>query len=60
MREEVVCDCKEKHPRHICQLRTRKTRESNQLTKYPNVSCVNCGECADSIENVCRPVPLFV
>jgi len=59
--EEGVCDCQEKHPSHICQLRAEgKIHECNQVTKYPNISCVNCGEAANSMEKVCRPVPLFV
>lgn len=61
MGEDGICSCKEKHACHVCLLRAKGlTHEIKQITSTPNVACLNCGEEANSEENVCSPVPLFV
>jgi hypothetical protein len=61
MGECTVCCCDEKHEGHICQLRIKgNTRKIEELTSTPKVACFNCGEEANSLDNVCSPVSLFV
>jgi hypothetical protein len=36
------------------------TREINHLTSNPNATCIHCGDDANSEENLCSPVPLFI
>ena len=61
MRQGKECNCEEKHQSHICVLRSKgMTHEINQLTNNPNVACFTCGEEANSEDNVCLPVPLFI
>jgi hypothetical protein len=61
MDEEIICNCLEKHPAHICMLRHKGLISTvRQLTRSPNVVCCNCGEEVDSEDNVCIPVPLFL
>ncbi len=55
------CGCKVKHDGHLCVLRVRgKIREVTRRTCSPNVACHACGEKANSAEDVCQPVPLFI
>jgi len=61
MGEVKICCCEEKHKGHLCLLRAKGiTRKIKQMTSTPNVACFNCGEEANSEENVCSPVPLFI
>jgi hypothetical protein len=61
MGKERECTCKGKHRDHICVLRCKeKTKEVEQKTGNPNVVCLNCGIEANSRDNVCSPVQLFV
>jgi hypothetical protein len=61
MGEDKVCCSEEKHKGHICKLKiTGKTRKIKDLTSTPNIACYNCGAEANSEDNVCSPVPLFV
>ena len=61
MGEERICSCAEKHHNHLCVLRSKGlTKEISHLTSNPNVTCVLCGEDANSEESVCSPVPLFI
>jgi hypothetical protein len=61
MDEEIICNCLEKHPTHICMLRHKGLISTvRQLARFPNVACGNCGEETDSEDNVCMPVPLFL
>lgn len=61
MGEDNKCCCEEKHQVHICVLRCKeKTSEVERMTNTPNVICFNCGEGANSKDNVCSPVQLFV
>lgn len=58
---EISCNCVRKHQRHICMLRHKGlTGSIKDLTGFPNVACLNCGESADSEDNVCIPTPLFI
>ena len=61
MGEDKICSCEEKHQCHICTLKSKGlTHEIKQATSIPNVACFNCGEEANSEENVCVPAPLFI
>ena len=61
MGEDDKCSCKEKHDDHLCELRRKeKTREVERKTSTPNVICFNCGAEANSRDNVCSAVQLFV
>jgi hypothetical protein len=60
-RKDRVCRCKKGHERHLCELRAKGcTHEIDQLIQNPNVACGICGEMADSDQDVCLPVPLFI
>jgi hypothetical protein len=61
MGEDRLCDCKEKHQDHLCMLKCKgKTHKIKELTRTPNVACSSCGEEANSEDDVCIPMPLFV
>ncbi len=62
MEEDTAqCSCEEKHRGHLCVLRSRgMTKEIVRRTATPNVACLECGEKANSEDNVCSPVPLFI
>ena len=61
VRRSKTCSCKQRHKRHICELRAKgRTHEIHKLTRNPSVACGICGEPADSDEDVCLPVPLFI
>jgi hypothetical protein len=61
MGENKPCCCEEKHQCHICTLKCKGlNHEIKQATSTPNVACFNCGEEANSEENVCVPIPLFI
>jgi hypothetical protein len=61
VRKDKVCRCKKMHKHHICESRAKgNTHEINQLTQNPNAVCGICGEMADSEEDICLPVPLFI
>ena len=61
MGDDKSCICSEKHARHICMLKIRgKAHEIKNVTSTPNVACVKCGEEANSEDDVCAPVPLFI
>jgi hypothetical protein len=61
MGEETVCCCEEKHKGHICRLKCKGlANKIKDLTRTPNVACFNCGEEANSADNVCSPVTLFI
>lgn len=61
MDEDKICSCLEKHYDHLCVLRDKgMTKKIRQLTGKPDVACFTCGEEADSEDNVCSPVPLFI
>jgi hypothetical protein len=61
MEEDKICDCEEKHRGHICVLKCKgKTHVIKEVTSTPNIACLTCGEQANSEDNVCIPVPLFV
>lgn len=61
MGTEYICNCAEKHPVHICMLRHKDLISTvRELTRSPNIVCHNCGEEANSEDNVCIPVPLFL
>jgi len=61
MGEDKICECREKHQCHMCVLRSKgMTKKIGQLTSAPNVACHTCGEEANSEDDVCVPVPLFV
>ena len=57
----ACCCCEEKHEGHICWLRLKgNTPKIKELTSTPTVACFNCGEEANSSDNVCSPVPRFI
>lgn len=59
--KDKSCRCRKKHKRHICESRAKgQTHEVNQLIQNPNVVCGICGEMADSDDDICLPVPLFI
>ncbi|HBG06755.1 MAG TPA: hypothetical protein DDY22_14680 [Geobacter sp.] len=59
--KDKVCRCKKRHKRHICGLRAKgQAHDINLLIQNPNVACGICGETADSGDDVCLPVPLFI
>ena len=61
MGEVTICTCQEKHQRHLCVLRGKgMTSIIKKQTSAPNVACHTCGEEANSEDDVCVPVPLFV
>jgi len=61
MGEDKVCSCEKKHEGHICMLKCKGLiKEIKNLTGTPNVACINCGAEANSEDNVCLPVTLFV
>jgi hypothetical protein len=61
MDEEIECCCEEKHAEHICVLRGKGlVCRVKSLTGKPNVICGNCNNEADSEDNVCRPIPMFI
>jgi hypothetical protein len=61
MGEDKACCSEEKHQCHICMLKGKgKTHQIRDLTSSPNVACSNCGEEANTEDNVCMPVPLFI
>jgi len=61
MGEEKKCSCEEKHQAHLCMLRSKGlTSRIRELASTPNVLCLNCDEEANSEDNVCIPVQLFV
>jgi len=61
MGEDKICHSDKKLQCHICMLKYKgKFREIRELTKFPNVACSICGEEANSEDNVCLPVPLFI
>ncbi len=62
MGEGKVCTCaSEKNKGHICMLKSKGwTHEIKKLTGNPNVACITCGATANSEDNVCSPVPLFI
>jgi hypothetical protein len=61
MGKDTECSCKEKHHGHICTLKCReKTLEVERKTSTPDVICLYCGVEANSKDNVCSPVQLFV
>jgi len=61
MGKDKICTCEEKHQNHLCVLKCKgKVNKIKDLTGTPNVACLTCGEEANSEENVCIPVPLFV
>ena len=61
MRENELCPCEEKHRGHLCELRYKGlTHRIRQVTDSPNIACLKCGEEANSEDNVCLPVALFI
>jgi hypothetical protein len=61
MDDDTACRCVEKHYSHLCVLRSKeKSGEIASKTNTPNVVCNKCGEEANSKDNVCLPVQLFV
>lgn len=59
--KDKICRCKKRHENHLCELRAKgRTHQINQLIRKPNVACGICGEMADSEEDICLPVPLFI
>ena len=61
VRKDKVCRCRKRHKRHICESRAKgRTHEINQQIQNPNFACGICGEAADSDEDICLPVPLFI
>jgi hypothetical protein len=61
MGEDTVCCREEKHDGHLCALKIKgKARKITELTRTPNVACSNCGEVANSEDNLCLPVSLFI
>jgi hypothetical protein len=61
MGEDGKCCCEEKHKDHICILSRRGLAlKVKTLTCNPNVVCEQCGLVANSEDNVCIPVPLFL
>jgi hypothetical protein len=55
------CHCRKRHEHHICELRAKgQTHAINLLIQNPNFACSLCGETADSDDDVCVPVPLFI
>ncbi len=61
MVDDEVCRCDEKHQGHLCALRCKGLiHRIKQSTSTPNVACAKCGEEANSEDNVCMPVPLFI
>lgn len=61
MGEDTKCSCEEKHNEHICVLQGKGLIHKVQsLTCTPNVECENCNRVANSEDNVCIPVPLFI
>jgi hypothetical protein len=59
--EDKICNCEEKHQDHICMLKCKgKAHKIKDLANTPNFACSICGEEANSEDNVCLPVPLFV
>lgn len=59
--KDRTCRCRKRHKRHICESRAKgQTHEINQLIQNPNVACGICGETADSGDDLCVPVPLFI
>jgi hypothetical protein len=62
MGEDKLCTCEaEKHQDHICMLKNKGlTHKIKQLTSNPNVTCLACGELANSEDNVCAPATLFI
>jgi hypothetical protein len=61
MGEESNCTCDKKHDGHLCVLRSKgMIGKIARQTSNPNVACYRCGEEANSEENVCSPIPLFI
>lgn len=61
MGEITQCTCQEKHNCHLCVLHSRGlTSMIRNHTSAPNFACHTCGEEANSEDDVCVPVPLFV
>lgn len=61
MDEGGNCCCAEKHRSHLCELQEKGLIHQVQgLTCTPNVECENCNRVANSEDNVCQPVPLFI
>jgi len=59
--KDKECRCKKRHEHHICELLAKgRTHAVNQLVQYPNFACGLCGATADSDDDVCVPVPLFI
>jgi len=61
MEEGKICSCERNHQGHICVLRSKgMTRNIERQTSSPNVACFECGEEANSEDDVCSPIPLFI
>lgn len=61
MGEDKVCLCEELHRNHLCMLRIRgMTNAIKHETNSPNVACDICGEEANSEDDVCEPIWLFI
>ena len=59
MEPTKTCSCEEKHQGHICQLKSLgMTKDIEQITNNPTVSCFICDVEANSEDNVCSPEPL--
>ena len=61
MDEDSKCRCKEKHNSHICVLLGKGLiYQAQDLTCTPNVVCETCNQMANSEDNVCISLPLFI
>jgi len=61
MDDDSNCGCAEKHRNHLCVLEGKGLiHQVQSLTCAPNFECEQCNRTANSEENVCIPVPLFI
>jgi hypothetical protein len=61
MDEDGKCCCEEKHKNHLCVLQRKGLiHQVQSLTCTPSVECEICNRMANSEDDVCIPVPLFI
>jgi len=61
MDEGSNCCCEDNHKNHLCVLQVKGLiHQVQNLTCAPNFECEKCNRMANSEDNVCVPVPLFI
>jgi len=61
MDKDSRCECEEKHQNHLCVLHSKGLfHQARSLTCTPGVECETCNRVANSEDNVCVPIPLFI